>query len=87
MFIELGFWPPGWDLGLQVGIWATRQELGLGFKSKGGRTEKKEEKEKEEKIPHICEMHRSSTPLVPLPKSKLHLFVSVSHPNNEKNIA
>ena len=55
MFIELGFWPPGWDLGLQVGIWATRQELGLGFKSKGGRTEKKEEKEKEEKIPHICE--------------------------------
>ena len=55
MFIELGFWPPGWDLGLQVGIWATRQELGLGFKSKGGRTEKKDEKEKEEKIPHICE--------------------------------
>jgi len=86
LFIELGFWPPGWDLGLQVGIWATRQELGLGFKSKGGRTEKKEEKEKEEKIPHICESIGHRPLRCRCPKAN-YLFVSVSHPNNEKNIA
>ena len=47
---RLGFGPQGWDLGLDTGIWALR----LGFESEGRGMEEKE-KEKEEKIPHMCE--------------------------------
>ena len=43
---RLGFGPHDGDLGLKTGIWASR----LGF-VRGT----KEEEEKEEKIPHMCE--------------------------------
>ena len=44
--MRLGFGPQDWDLGLKIGIWASR----LGFE---GGTEKEEKKK--EKIPHMCE--------------------------------
>ena len=52
--MRLEFGPWGWDLDPEVGIWASR--LGFGPRGFGkGFTKEKEEKEKEEKIPHICE--------------------------------
>ena len=44
---RLGFGPGDWDFGLETGIWASR----LGFE--GGGTEKMEEEEEREEIPHI----------------------------------
>ena len=82
-----------WDFGLRVGIWASR--LGFGpqgrnwdwdLSPRGGRMEKEEEKEKEEKIPHTCESIGHRPLRCRCPKAN-DLFVSVSHPNNEKNIA
>ena len=46
--LRVGFGPQDWDLGLEAGIWASRLRYGP-----GGWEE--EEKEKEEKIPHMCE--------------------------------
>ena len=48
-------------MGLKADIWASR----LG---EGGGTTEKEEKEKEEKIPHMCESKGHRPPLGPLPK-------------------
>ena len=64
--MRLRFRPWGWDLGLEVGIWASRQGFGpqgwdMGLEAEiwawrlGEGGTKKEEKEKEEKIPHMCE--------------------------------
>ena len=46
--LRLGFEPRDWDLDLETGIRASR----LGFE---GGTKEEKEKEKEEKIPHMCE--------------------------------
>ena len=62
---RLGFEPRGWDMGLQAEIWAWR----LG----GGGSMKKEEKEKKEKIPHICESigHRPLRRCCPIKESNV----------------
>ena len=50
--MRLGFEPRGWDLGLEVEIWASR--LGFGPRGGGGGvTKKKEEKKEEEKFLHM----------------------------------
>ena len=50
--MRVGFGPQDWDLCLEAGIWASRLRYRPGGWGEGG-TEK--EKEKEEKIPHMCE--------------------------------
>ena len=63
----LGFGPQDWDLGLETGIWPQR----LGFEGEGTEKEKKEEEEKTEKIPHMCESigHRPLWGRCPAPPS------------------
>ena len=62
---RLEFGPRDWDFGLETGIWASR----LGFE--GGGTEKMEEEEEKEKIPHMCESigHRPLRGRCPAPPS------------------
>ena len=76
--------PSGWDLGLKSGIWSSR--LGFGLQSRdlglkagiwalrlGSESEGRGIKEKEEKIPHMCESitHRPLWGRCPAPPSTL----------------
>ena len=51
---RLGFEPPGWDLGLETGIWAARLEFGpRDWNMRGGTAKEEKEQKKKEKIPHM----------------------------------
>ena len=72
---RLEFGPRDWDFGLETGIWASR----LGFE--GGGTEKMEEEEEKEKIPHMCESigHRPLRGRCPAPPSTSSTTYSAGH--------